>query len=82
MQPSKVQETFYYHEFEVEGQGRFPIDMLRYDRCFPVTEADSRKIYDTKSRQYNKILLGAFAHRGWMPTSFRWKQFGWLVHPA
>jgi hypothetical protein len=27
--------------FTVEGAGSFPIDMLRYDACYPATEQDS-----------------------------------------
>lgn len=34
----------------VSGQGRFPVDMFRYDRCFPASENDSYLIMDTFSR--------------------------------
>jgi hypothetical protein len=33
----KVWETI----FVVEGMGEFPLDMLRYDNAFPLTERDS-----------------------------------------
>jgi hypothetical protein len=35
------------HKFFVQGQGHFPIDMLRYDACFPASEHDSALIYET-----------------------------------
>jgi hypothetical protein len=31
-------------KFEVEGSGEFPIDMLRYDQCWPTDTADALKI--------------------------------------
>lgn len=30
----------YIHIMTVSGRGRFPFDMLRYDRCFPYGSAD------------------------------------------
>ena len=27
--------------FEVQGRGEFPLDMLRYDLCWPATEGDA-----------------------------------------
>lgn len=30
--------------FKVTGAGQFPIDMLRYDACWPATEADAGKL--------------------------------------
>ena len=31
----------------ITGKGDFPVDMLRYDNCFPATEADSYAIAKT-----------------------------------
>lgn len=33
-------------EFKVTGRANFPIDMLRYGRCWPKTESDSSAKYD------------------------------------
>lgn len=43
----------YVHEATVTFNGRFPIDMLRYDRCYPKTETDSHVIQDSLSGEHN-----------------------------
>lgn len=70
------------YTFTVTGKGLFPFDMLRYDRCTPKTEADSRVIEDTTRRARTPdarlpkrvTLVGAQA-----PTEGRWHSFGWTV---
>lgn len=37
----------------VTGRGRFPLDMLRYDSCFPASESDAYKIEATYE-EYSK----------------------------
>ena len=32
------------HDFHVEGDGPFPIDMLRYGRCWPASGVDSAMV--------------------------------------
>ena len=68
-----------YWEFTVEGNGEFPWDMLRYDRCWPASE--------------DQIVALAPYHRGELfkntrqvkmrglnePTPARWESFGWKV---
>lgn len=68
-------------EFEVTGTGEFPMDMLRYDRCWPAHEDDSRRIGDShvtlagvKSVERTIGLAGLK-----LPTVARWASFGWLV---
>lgn len=65
-------------EFTVEGKGEFPLDMLRYDRCWPATGSDANRI-DTSlvpgvapSRQVG--LCGLI-----VPHIKRWQSFGWRV---
>jgi hypothetical protein len=59
-------------EFAVEGRGDFPADMLRYDHCWPATEAMSRLLGQSHNRViYLKGLTG--------PTPARWASFGWKV---
>jgi hypothetical protein len=65
--------------YSVQGSGSFPIDMLRYDRCWPASEgSDSAGIYyshalgDNESRTV--CLIGID-----QPTERRWESFGWKV---
>jgi hypothetical protein len=70
------------YTFTVRGQGLFPFDMLRYDRCTPKTENDSAIIEHTTrparkpdDRLPKRItLVGPKA-----PTDGRWASFGWEV---
>ena len=67
------------HEFlfEVEGPAPFPIDMLRYDECFPASETDSARIEqsftDSQDRPLRVLL------RGGHPNAERWGSFLWRV---
>ncbi len=68
----------YYQTFEVSGRFRFPLDMLRYDGCFPASEEESRKLADALSPAPKpwRIRLGRYVEcRGDMPTIARWKSF-------
>jgi hypothetical protein len=66
---------------------RFPIDMLRYDACYPNTSTDASSI-DLSINQdciynYNEIgpieLIHMASNRNWKPTFKRWESFGWKV---
>lgn len=67
------------HQFTVEGSGTFPYDMLRYDRCWPSTEAhDSGLPYTPPhggSLDKKRITLTGLGE----PTQGRWESFGWRV---
>ena len=78
------------HVFKVEqSKGamsfmNFPIDMLRHDRCYPVTESDSTNIvssfrFGRKESHVGQINLQRYAHKNWTPTKDRWLSFGWEV---
>jgi hypothetical protein len=74
----------YVQTFEVEGRFPFPVDMLRYDYCYPVREAeDSYNIAASIRRDTNgpvRIKLRrTIEHKGNLPTSGRWSSFGWTV---
>jgi hypothetical protein len=67
--------------FEVEGTGAFPIDMLRYDACYPATEGDSHIITATMHRggvTANTVTLKT-ADPKRPPTVERWRSFGWTL---
>lgn len=62
------------------GQSRFPIDMLRYDQCFPKESRDVEEILASNDTSSNgpfmvsvlrpKSLSGGFNYA-------RWESFGW-----
>ncbi len=68
--------------FTVEGSGRFPIDMLRYDSCFPETEFEgSGRIGDDTTIDRREVKLMTYhehkARNGLTPA--RWASFGWKI---
>lgn len=64
--------------FTVEGRGRFPISMLRFDECWPTSDADaysiecSHNINDSAGRKW-KVTLSTDNHHA--PTEGRWDSF-------
>lgn len=70
------------YEFTVEGRGYFPIDMLRYDACWPMTQEDvCRMTIDGTSRgmkaDSEPVKVRMASHRE--PTAGRWASFGWHI---
>ena len=64
--------------FTVRGIGQFPIDMLRYDRCWPFASFDAQAI--EKSFQQNNldnIEIDLVSINS--PTVRRWESFLWRV---
>lgn len=71
--------------FVVEGSGTFPFDMLRYDACYPDSEAyDSPNLDWSGQPGLRRVRL---CHRVlkdenlWNYPSPRWPSFGWRVLP-
>ena len=65
--------------FEVTGSGKFPMDMLRYDRAYPDSSVDASLIeycIDRHPRTPQTITLRTEAHA---PTVARWNSFGWYA---
>jgi hypothetical protein len=65
-------------QFVVEGSGDFPLDMLRYDRCWPAHADDASRINPSRvagrARERQIGLCGLKP-----PTVGRWASFGWKV---
>jgi hypothetical protein len=69
----------HYQTFIVETNFRFPIDMMRYDGCFPHTEKDAGLITRNLTDLGNnlKVTMGRYvATRANIPTEGRWESFG------
>ena len=84
----------YVCEFTVKGIGGLPIDMMRYDRCTPLTQEDASKTFQShclslddlnfKLPPTNTIRMIRFTEGNGKnysdnPTVDRWKSFGWQV---
>lgn len=73
----KHEERFY----TVRGAWPFPIDMLRYDCCYPATETESGKLTDLLERKTDagviELRLATRSERG--PTHGRWDSHTWQV---
>lgn len=70
-------------KFTVEGNGYFPFDMLRFDRCFPSTSEDAVAMSATVTLPHRR---GEGPHRVTLssdermePTKGRWASFSWHV---
>ena len=63
-----------FKTFIVEGTGVFPIDMLRFDACYPRTSADIVKISSIGMRR-----VELRTHATHSPTPDRWNLFLWSV---
>lgn len=68
----------YRQTFTVTGSGVFPLDMLRYDACWPAHE---REIWmlggsaETRDVHISRNVEGKHD----VPTLARWASFGWTV---
>ena len=73
----------YIYTFTVTGKGDFPVDMLRYDSVYPVTEGDSFAMAYKPTAAFRPLptITVTVEHRStepdWLPTVGRWESFGW-----
>ncbi len=65
-------------QFTVSGHGDFPLDMLRYDRCWPRTSEDSALMEAGGQRH---VVLNRYTEgrHGPVATEGRWKSYNWEV---
>lgn len=92
---ARLKMTHYALRIKVQGTGRFPIDMLRYDRCVPASENDAHKIQracldEGRSQDVQEIELLKFSSGSTLDelaqlsnaSRARWSSFGWTVQPV
>jgi hypothetical protein len=71
------------YKFTVIGKGRFPLDMLRYDACWPQSTEDGATISMSLDKECRELRPAS----GWQvqlmgvnpATAARWSSFGWTV---
>lgn len=56
----------------------FPVDMLRYDRCWPATTEDAVAMSNAQ-RRARPTTARVTLVSGEPPTEGRWRSFGWTV---
>lgn len=65
--------------FKVTGKGYFPVDMLRYDHCYPADSESATKLLRSHNGasflEPRTISLRSLK----APTVGRWESFGWKV---
>jgi hypothetical protein len=61
-------------KFTVSGRGLFPLDMLRYDCCYPASPQDVNSMDGRARREVTLVAANPVA-----PTTGRWASFGWDV---
>jgi hypothetical protein len=68
----------YFQTFSVTGHGTFPLDMLRYDGCFPLTEADSETLAKACKARPGAWIITLCRYTELLnenPTEARWNSF-------
>lgn len=70
----------YVQKFKVKGTGQFPLDMLRYERCWP---ADSDMVLElvpphTKEERVVELCRHVDFKKE-LPTAGRWQSYRWQV---
>jgi len=82
-----MRRSGYIIDFVVAGRGDFPMDMLRYDECWPQDTSDAsliaRSLYEGVNADGRLgewvIRLRRFSEHKIGPTVARWESFGWKV---
>ena len=72
----------YEHEATVEVKGAFPVDMLRYDRCYPASEEDAKAIARSLARPGRepcRVTVKALSPSREHWKKARWRSFGVVV---
>lgn len=68
------------HFTVTSGPWQFPIDMLRYDACWPRSQEDATKIsLNIRTGENVQSVELAYDTRISKPTPKRWESFGWKV---
>ena len=73
----------YYQTFNVKSTYSFPIDMLRYDKCYPETHQDTAMICGSFGLlpASEMAVTVAQQHLSMRPnwTPLQWASFGWTL---
>jgi hypothetical protein len=75
-------ERVYFDTFDVTGRGPFPLDMLRYDHCWPASQDAVSRIGASLSPQREPAAEQTIRLRRWTnepkaSLNPRWHSYGW-----
>jgi hypothetical protein len=62
------------YQYYATGRGDFPLDMLRYDQCWPASTDDA---FNLLERDVDLRSIDLLSHIE--PTIDRWLSFGWSI---
>lgn len=66
--------------FEVEGDLRFPLVMLRHELCSPASDRDAVAIERTFDAPIRVTVRLVRLHKdAWAPDAERWAAYGWRL---
>lgn len=72
--------TSRFHRFRVTGTGPFPVDMLRYDCCWPADQDSAVYIAASIPNGLPEGFKHSITLTGCQrPTIARWHSFGWQI---
>jgi hypothetical protein len=75
--PKETKTMAKLHRWSVKGNGPFPLDMLRYDSCWPLTSYDVELMAgNVKVEEPTEVHMVSLSGP---PTTGRWESFGWTV---
>lgn len=66
-------------EFVVKGSLPFPMDMLRYDACWPARTEDALAIVASMDPMSGPVEVTLYGVSPYGFTAGRWQSFGWTV---
>lgn len=66
------------HHFTVKGNARFPVDMLRYDQCWPTSQDDILIAFGPLATRIVRLTHWD-KRKDWKPEEGRWESFQWPV---
>lgn len=71
----------YHQTFTVKSRFSFPVDMLRYDSCFPCTQSDASEITDSIMQLdgFEVDVARNVGRKNDQPTIARWESFSCQV---
>lgn len=72
--------TPYRQTFKVKYKNSFPLDMLRYDRCYPATQQDVSVIMLISPHIEFEVEIQRIIFDKKQLPSERWNSFGCTIH--
>ena len=66
-----------FYLYRVQGSGKLPLDMLRYDSAWPADQESVSRMSTPRGQGEERRTIRLASHH--RPTVDRWRSFGWVV---